>query len=96
MTAEEFLAEYERLGHAIQTGVAHEHLGGSKDGSPKHLRTGLNLVMSDLGALTRLLVSKGLITDDEYYAAILAGLRAEVATLEARLFGDSGGRITLA
>lgn len=79
MTNEEFLREYERLGHAIQTGVAYEFgLGDTEaDRRYKHTRTGLNLVMADLGSLTRLLVAKGVITDDEYFEAILDGLRAE-------------------
>jgi hypothetical protein len=82
MTDLEFMAEYMKLGHAIQTGVAFDHESGSKDGTPKHLRVG---VMSDLGALTRLLVAKGIITQDEYYTAVLDGLRQEVAEYERRL-----------
>jgi hypothetical protein len=85
MTDLEFLTEYAKLGHAIQTGVAYDHEYGSKDGTPKHLRVGLNCVMSDLGALTRLLVAKGIITQDEYYTAVLDGLRAEIAEYERRL-----------
>ena len=98
MTAEEFLMEYRRLAHAIQTGVSYDHSSGSTDGSPKHLRTGLACVMADLGSLTRLLVEKGIITNDEYFAAILDGLRAEVETYEHRLkdrLGPGATKITL-
>lgn len=91
MTGDEFLAEYTRLAHAIQTGVAYDHAAGSQDGTPKHLRTGLACVMADLGSLTRLLVAKGVITNDEYFEAILSGLRDEVAAYEARLSGTRLG-----
>lgn len=85
MTDEEFLEEYAKLGHAIQTGVAYEMEYGSKDTQPKHLRTGFNCVMSDLGSMGRLLIAKGIITEAEYFEAMLDGLRREVATYEDRL-----------
>jgi hypothetical protein len=96
MTADEFLAEYTRLGHALQSGVAMELERGNQAATPKHLRTGLSCVMADLGSLTRLLVAKGLITDDDYYAAILEGLRSEVTVYEMRLSEQMGARIALA
>lgn len=97
MTGSEFLDEYGRLAHAIQTGVAYDHEYGSADGSPKHLRTGLACVMSDFGSMGRLLIAKGLITEAEYFEAMLDGLRREVATYEARLSDRIGGatKITL-
>ena len=85
MTGPEFLAEYARLAHAVQTGVAYEHEYGSKDGTPKHLRTGLSCVMADVGSVGRLLIAKGVITEAEYFEAILDGLRQEVAIYEQRL-----------
>jgi hypothetical protein len=98
MTRDEFAAEYTRLAHAVQTGVAYEHGFGSQDGTPKHLRTGLNCVMADLGSLVKLLIEKGLITEEEYFAAILAGLQREIDTYEARIAARTGGgpRIHLA
>lgn len=96
MTREEFRAEYTRLAHAVQTGVAYDHGFGSQDGTPKHLRTGLNCVMADLGSLAKLLIDKGVITEAEYFDAVLAGLRREIDTYERRLSGRTGGtRITL-
>ncbi|RPJ83866.1 MAG: hypothetical protein EHM13_06420 [Acidobacteria bacterium] len=98
MTAEEFQAEYARLAHAVQTGVGYEHQYGSQDGTPKHLRTGLACSMADIGSLGRLLIAKGLITEAEYFEAILDGLRLEVAAYELRLTERFGGAtaITLA
>lgn len=107
MTAEEFMTEYRRLGHAVQTGAAFEMgaLAAGADGadtlrelgaaSPKHLRTGLSCVMADLGSLTRLLVAKGVITNEEYFEAILDGLRRKVEDAEARLSAQSGVAIKL-
>jgi len=66
MTPEEFIAEYARLGHAIQSGVAYAMEREANQVSPKHLRTGLNCVMADFGSLGRLLIAKGVITQDEY------------------------------
>lgn len=85
MTDEEFLAEYRRLGHAIQSGVALDHARGGQDGAGKHLRTGLNMVMCDTASLAGLLIAKGVITREEYQTAVLAGLEEEKARYEAAL-----------
>jgi hypothetical protein len=95
VTDEEFLAEYTRLAHAVQSGVAFDHGAGSQDGTPKHLRTGLNCVMADLGSVVKLLLDKGVITKDEYFAAILDGLRREIQRYEQRLTPRGGIKITL-
>jgi hypothetical protein len=66
--------------HAVQSATAlHiERLGASAAGADaKHLRTGLNMAMSDHGALARLLVAKGIITEEEYLAAIAEGAEME-------------------
>lgn len=91
MTTAEFIAEYKQLAHAIQTGVMYEQTAGSADGAPKHLRTGLNCVMADVGSLGRLFIAKGLITEQEYFDTILDGLRREVATYEQRIKNRMGG-----
>lgn len=73
--------------HAIQSGVAFEHSQGSTDGTPKHLRTGINIAMCDHAALVKLLVAKGLFTDEEYTAAIADEAEEEVKRYETRI-GD--------
>lgn len=80
MTEEEFLVKYEQLAHSVQSAIKFEL---SRDASDpkyhyKHLRTGLNCVMADHGSLGRLLVKKGLITQDEYFEATLEGMELEV------------------
>lgn len=113
MDDQTFIQEYARALHAIQTGVLYEMQFDFEEGrgiSPdtptgrliKHLRTGLNGALADHGSLARLLITKGIITDEEYKEAMLAGVRAEKenyeATLSARLerkSGRQGAKITL-
>jgi hypothetical protein len=83
------------LQHAIQSGVAAEHQLGSNDGSPKHLRVGVNIGLLQIGALAQLLIDKGLIGKDEYASALIRNLEIEVATYERRLSETTGKRITL-
>lgn len=85
MKLNNFKEEYFKLAHAIQTGVAYDHEGGSLDGSPKHLRTGLNIAMSDHTSLACLLIKKGIITESEYEDALLIGLKEEVKRYEKQL-----------
>lgn len=97
MSREEFTQRYSALAHAIQSGVAHDHNLGSQDGTPKHLRTGVNLAMRDHASLVALLMHKGVISEDEYQRAILEGLEEEKASYESRLSQKlNGTKITLA
>lgn len=89
---EENKRRYLAAGHAIQSGVAMEHSMGSDDGSPKHLRVGINLRATDAGGLAKLLVDKGVITDEEYLEAIVDAAEAEQKAYEDRL----GPGVTLA
>lgn len=82
---EQDVARYDAAAHAMQSGVAAEHLAGSKDGSPKHLRVGVNSAQVGIAALGRLLIDKGVITMDEYEAAMAAEMEAEQARYEQRL-----------
>lgn len=82
MDQEENRQRYLAACHAIQTGVAFEHSRGSEDGTPKHLRTGVNIAMCDHAALVKLLIAKGLFTDEA---------EEEVKRYEERL----GGKVTL-
>lgn len=70
--------------HAIQTGVAWEHARGSTDGTPKHLRVGINNSLV-IGATTaRLLVEKGIVTSDEYWETYIAELEREIDAYQSR------------
>lgn len=96
MTPQEFTAEYERLAHAVQTGVMYELERDPHSGTPKHLRVGINTVKADLGAMTRLLIDKGVISMDEAFGYMLDGLREEVKMYERSLSTKYGITVTLA
>ena len=95
MTREEFLVRETALKHAIQTGVMYEQERGSQDGTPKHLRTGLNSALCDHASLVALLVRRGVLTYEEYYDAAIAGLEDEVRRYEQRLSTHYGVTVTL-
>lgn len=87
---------YQALAHAMQSGVATDQERGSKDGTPKHLRVGINSALVETSALGGLLVSKGIITADEYQDAILEMMAAEVDRYEKLLSERYGIEIKLA
>lgn len=76
---------YNAACHAIQTGVALEHARGGRDGSPKHLRVGINLRAVDHAALVRLLIDRGVFTQLEYFEALADQAEIEKADYEQRL-----------
>ena len=81
MNIEKF-ENYQRLAHAMQSGVATDQNTGSRCGEPKHLRVGINSAMSDAGGLVKLLIAKGLFTEDEYLDAITESMQNEVDRYE--------------
>ena len=97
MNLEEKKAKYMALCHAMQTGVAAKMEKDSKETTPKHLRVGINVAMSDHGALMALLFKKGIITEEEYIDALIESMEREVHMYEsvlAELYGH-GVKITL-
>jgi hypothetical protein len=87
---------YEQAMHAMQSGVAFEHGRGSQDGSPKHLRVGVNSAMVNQAALVRLLIEKGLITEAEYVEAVRLEMNAEANRYEQRIQQATGSTVELA
>lgn len=93
MTIAEKREKYLELCHAMQSGVAAKMQRDNSDTMPKHLRVGVNSAMVDSAALATLLMQKGIITEDEYYDALIERMQAEVAAYEAWLnesYGVSG------
>jgi len=68
-------ARYHAAAHGMQTGVALRP--GADDQKPKHLRVGINVAMSDLGALCALLIEKGVITEVELHEKLAAHMETE-------------------
>jgi hypothetical protein len=95
MTEQEFIDSYEKIVHAIQSGVKHDHETGGRDGTPKHLRVGINSVKCDHAALVMLLVKKGLITKEEYFDESIKMLQKETENYEKLLSQRLGVKITL-
>jgi hypothetical protein len=92
----EFAREALALSHAIQTGVKFEmELNLNDAADPKHLRTGVNVAFCDQSALVMLLISKGLITEDEYFEARIDILKKEVLLYQERLTERMGSPVTL-
>lgn len=89
---------YRMLCHAMQSGVAFKMNFSDTETTPKHLRVGVNTSLVGLGALTRLLIKKGLITELEYYEGLVEMMENEVKSYEAWITKNSGGqtKITLA
>ena len=85
------MARHEVAAHAVQTATGYAIGFDPTVGSPKDVRTGLNIVMRDHASLAQLLISKGLITENEYLAALADGMEEEVSLrqkeLSARLAG---------
>ena len=79
----------------MQSGVAAEQSAGSKDGTPKHLRVGVNASKVDHAALVQLLIDRGLFTEDEYTAALADAMEAEAKRYEERLSAKYGFNIHL-
>lgn len=70
-------SRYKAAVHAMQTGVAFMMLRDPNETAPKHLRVGVNSVLAGQAGLIALLISKGLITRGEYFAAIANTMEAE-------------------
>jgi hypothetical protein len=91
---------YVKAARAVQSGVKADmetDTSGSKGAStPKQLRTGLNLAMADQGSLAKLLIDKGVITEAEYFDAIVEGTEREQARYEQILTERFGKPVTLA
>lgn len=87
MSREEDVARYHAAAHAMQSGVAAEM--GIADRAhatePKHLRVGVNSAMVNDRAIAELLIAKGVITEDEYVAAVADAMEAEAVDYEQRL-----------
>lgn len=88
--------------HAMQSGVAMElrldqrDKGGDwHDHSHKHLRVGVNSALCEVAVCARLLIAKGIITQEEYAEALAQQMEDEKATYEKMLKARTGSEIKL-
>ncbi len=89
MDRAEALRRYNAAAHAMQSGVAMKMNYDQAETQPKHLRTGINSAMVEHAGLVRLLVEKGVITEQEHLEAIAAEMERE-----ARRYKDFLQKIT--
>lgn len=76
-TTEQALARYRDAAHGMQTGVAYKMERDPNETSPKHLRVGVNSAMVETSTLVRLLIGKGILTEQEWYTALADDMEAE-------------------
>lgn len=97
-TRDELQRRYEAAAHAVQAGVQMELSDDERKNntnpptSPKQLRTGVNLAMVSHGALVRVLIAKGLFTEEEYFEQLVLGVEDEKRQYEERLSARYGGK----
>lgn len=87
--------EYLLHAHAMQAGVAMTMNYDGSETTPKHLRVGINTAMSDHGALVKLLIDKGIITELEYMTVLRDFMKSEAQGYEKKLSERLGTTIHL-
>jgi hypothetical protein len=92
--SQKFTNRYYTLAHAVQSAIASCMAIGWTGAEPKHLRVGIDTMKSDQGALTKLLLDKGVITEDELESYLLEGLENEIKSYEATFHGLTGTEAT--
>lgn len=84
--------EYRAPCHAMQSGVKYDQeLGASPPDSPKHLRVGVNISMVEMAALVELLEAKGVLTAEDFWEAVIGGMKREVERYEKLCSEKLGG-----
>ena len=91
MTLEEKKKKYAALAHAMQSGVAYKMERVPSETSPKHLRVGINSAMVSHAVLVEMLLAKGVITEDEYFDALVEAMEREVESYQQELSELYGG-----
>jgi len=83
--------DYIEAQHAMQTGVSMMMQYEPGETQRKSLRVGINTALCDQAALVSLLIEKGIITEDEYMAAIAKEMNREVQRYKERIQRYLGG-----
>ena len=86
---------YDRACHAMQTGVAFMMQHDPKQADPKHMRTGVNAAMVQIGVLAQILMDLGIIDESAFYKRMADAMEAEVARYKSEIDDITGGNVTL-
>lgn len=89
------IERYMKAMHAMQTGIMYLLELDPTPAEPKHVRVGINSAKCDQAAIAKLLMAKGIITEDEYAKAIADEAEHEVKRYELELSQIYGRNITL-
>lgn len=82
--------------HAVQSGIAFKiEVGIQGISDPKHLRVGIDSAFINDLALAKLLINKGVFTEEEYKEAVRQAAIDEVERLEKELSFMLGKAVTL-
>jgi hypothetical protein len=92
---DELQLRYRTAIERMQAGVAFMMPHSPSETNGKHLRVGINSALVDASSVGVLLVRKGLVTEEEYWEAIAAGMEGEAARYEARVRERYGPNVTL-
>lgn len=80
---------YEEAAHGVQSSIAFEMETGQNNASePKHLRVGIDLQKAEMWGLIELLISKGILTEEEYAEQMRIAVNTELAYRE-KMYGFS-------
>lgn len=96
---EEYKQRYFAAAHAMQSGVAMKMNYDDESTNPKHIRVGINSALVDGSAVARLLMKKGIFTEEEYFESLAVAMEEEAKSYEKEIndrFGPGGPHITLA
>lgn len=89
------LERYEKALHAMQSGVAMEINYDNNSIMPKHLRVGINSALVETSMLAKILISKGIITSEEYEKELADSMEIEKRRYETMLSNHFGREIKL-
>lgn len=95
-TLDELHARYLAALHAVQSGVEYRRRYDRSFVSEKHMRTGIDSAHVSQAALIRVLIAKGVLTQEEYMEALVRETEDEKARYEAELTAHFGRPVTLA
>lgn len=87
---------YKKACHAMQSGVEMMMHYNPMETSSKHLRVSVNSSMVEFGALVRILISKGIITEEEFAKGLADQMEEEAASYSQKLSDLMGVVVKLA
>jgi hypothetical protein len=92
---EEAYKRYMKAAHAMQSGVAFKMEKDPSETKPKHLRVGINSVLSNNAAIAELLIERGIFTKEDYMSKMADKMEEEAEDYRQELESLFGVHIEL-